>query len=457
MIGTVEAHDSSSVERMVRYMVRSARAAAARTSSEMEEPAPASSETPVPALLSPRLETVAGTLQRLPQWAVWKAFPGGDTGWHPRPVAPATRPEVTPARMAEEGATFEAAVAALAAGSFAGVGIFLHEDDPVTVVVLEEAVTPGGIALTPEAARVVERLGSYTEFTPSGRGIQIFVRAVLPPGGRRREGWEMRDAACFLPVTGRIWPGAPADDLVDRQREIEALHAEAFPTPLPDRSARAESEGAPPESDDDLLAIAFGASNGPRIRALFRGDPSALAMAGGGDRAAADLALCSLLGFYTGDDPVRLDRLYRRSALYRPRWDAAVYSEGRCTYGQAVVAKALNGCLLFHAYPRSAAADAAVPAAALSFPPVRRSAAVPTASAAVPFTVTDPGVHDPLRLAAVQGRAQGMALREQVLTAGEAAALLKVSARLLRKTVRPWRRFGSTPAGDRWLLSDLMR
>lgn len=63
---------------------------------------------------------------------------------------------------------------------------------------------------------------------------------------------------------------------------------------------------------------------------------------------------------------------------------------------------------------------------------------------------------DPAHLAAVQGRAQGLAQTERVLTAREAADVLHVSVRMLRKTVKPFRRFGNSPAGDRWLLSDLL-
>jgi hypothetical protein len=48
-------------------------------------------------------------------------------------------------------------------------------------------------------------------------------------------------------------------------------------------------------------------------------------------------------------------------------------------------------------------------------------------------------------------------MNEQVLTAQEAADVLKISVRLLRKTVKPWKRFGNSTAGDRWLFSDLLR
>lgn len=64
---------------------------------------------------------------------------------------------------------------------------------------------------------------------------------------------------------------------------------------------------------------------------------------------------------------------------------------------------------------------------------------------------------DALAVAEAQGRAQGLAQSERVLTAAEAAEVLSVSVRQLRETVKPFRRFGRSARGDRWLLSDLLR
>ncbi len=65
-------------------------------------------------------------------------------------------------------------------------------------------------------------------------------------------------------------------------------------------------------------------------------------------------------------------------------------------------------------------------------------------------------VYDPLRLAREQGRAQGLAMTERVLTARQAADVLQLSVRQLRQTVKPYRRFGRSAAADRWRLSDLL-
>lgn len=66
-------------------------------------------------------------------------------------------------------------------------------------------------------------------------------------------------------------------------------------------------------------------------------------------------------------------------------------------------------------------------------------------------------VVDPVAVAEAQGRAQGLAQAERVLTAKEAAEVLSISVPMLRKTVPAWKRFGKSAQGDRWLLSDLLR
>jgi len=66
-------------------------------------------------------------------------------------------------------------------------------------------------------------------------------------------------------------------------------------------------------------------------------------------------------------------------------------------------------------------------------------------------------VMDPLAVAEAQGRAQGLAATERVLTAKEAAEMLSITVEMLRETTKPWKRFGKSARGDRWLLSDLLR
>jgi predicted P-loop ATPase len=72
-------------------------------------------------------------------------------------------------------------------------------------------------------------------------------------------------------------------------------------------------------ADDDVIAKIRSAKNGAKFSRLFDiGDIATY----GGDDSRADLGLASMLAFYTGEDIDQLERLMRRSKLYRDKWDA---------------------------------------------------------------------------------------------------------------------------------------
>ena len=77
---------------------------------------------------------------------------------------------------------------------------------------------------------------------------------------------------------------------------------------------------------DDAIAKARTAKNGygQKFAALYdRGDLSAH----NGDHSAADMALVGMLAFWLGPDPERIDEAFRRSKLYRGKWDRPDYRD----------------------------------------------------------------------------------------------------------------------------------
>ena len=63
-------------------------------------------------------------------------------------------------------------------------------------------------------------------------------------------------------------------------------------------------------------------------------------MSGYPSQSEADLALCNLLAYWTGSDRERVDRLFRQSGLWRPKWDER---RGEQTYGEQTIATAIAG------------------------------------------------------------------------------------------------------------------
>ena len=70
-----------------------------------------------------------------------------------------------------------------------------------------------------------------------------------------------------------------------------------------------------------MLRVAFGAKHGAALRRLWGGDRTGYA-----SDSEADLALCSMLAFYF-PDPAALDAAFRRSGLYRDKWDRKDYRD----------------------------------------------------------------------------------------------------------------------------------
>jgi hypothetical protein len=232
--------------------------------------------------------------------------------------------------------TYEHAAARAALWNLPGVG-FVFTGSDLAAVDLDHVRDAQTGETEPWALDVIRQLDSYTELSQSGTGYHIIARGQLPPGGRKRGPVEMYDASSprYFVTTGLHVPGTP-ETVNERTAQLAAVHARYFP-PRDQKPAAARNSQAPLKADDgELLILARNADNSAKFCSLYdAGDWSAYP-----SQSEADLALCSLLAFYTGDDPARSDRLFRQSALYRDKWDVR---RGALTYGESTIARALEG------------------------------------------------------------------------------------------------------------------
>ncbi len=279
------------------------------------------------------------------QWVVWR--------WEKRKGKlnkPPYQPSGSPAKSNDPATwvSFQAAIEAFEIGQFDGVGFVLTADDPYAMADLDHCLDSAG-NVKAWARDVVDQLRSYTEITPSGAGLRVIVKAILPPGGRKRRigsdgGVELYDRLRYMTMTGNHLAGTP-ETIEERQNEMAELHARLFGGAS--RSARVATDSrrsCTSLKDDELLAKARAAKNREKFCALYdRGDISGYPSA-----SEADLALCALLAFWTGGDVQQIDRLFRRSRLFRQeKWDVEHYAGGK-TYGQATIAKAVAGTPEFY-------------------------------------------------------------------------------------------------------------
>jgi putative DNA primase/helicase len=296
---------------------------------------------PSPAV--PRPGDIPPALRGVP-WVCWDwAWRGG--AWTKPPVDPRTG---GPASSTDPGTwgTLEQALARCALDHLAGVGVPLGEHNGLLGVDPDHCVDPVTAGVDPVALGVVAGLGpAYVELSPSRTGLRALAFGRLPAGWRKRAlvlsdgraaSLECYDSGRYLTVTGWRLPDAPADvGPIDPDR-LAAWHAAYAPLRPPARPAPAPgavpgrqggSVGVLALQDEELLELALGARNGHDVDALWRGETGRY----DGDDSRADLALCAHLYFWTGADRARVDRLFRRSGLMRPKWDER---RGDRTYGQ---------------------------------------------------------------------------------------------------------------------------
>jgi primase-polymerase (primpol)-like protein len=218
----------------------------------------------------------------------------------------------------------------------AGIGFVFTADDPYCGIDLDHCCDGPG-ELAPWAQTIVGKLSSYAEWSPSGSGVHMLVRASLPESCRHRAtGLEVYDRLRYFTVTGKAVPGMDVG-IANRQQEINELLgsfglAEDMNAPGP---ANDHQKSWPEISDQDLLLQARCAANGAKFTRLWTGDLSDF----DGDHSRADAALCALLAFYTQGNRDRIDRLFRASALYRDKWNR---SAGQQTYGQRTIERSLH-------------------------------------------------------------------------------------------------------------------
>jgi putative DNA primase/helicase len=198
-----------------------------------------------------------------------------------------------------------------------GVGFVFRADDTVAGVDLDKCRDPDSGRPDDTARDVIGRLDSYTEVSPSGTGYHVYVFGFIPDGGNRRDGVEMYDDARFFTVTGDHVDGTPAT-VEQRADALRAVHADYVADDDGDDSGAGDRDADDIDGDlddDALVSKAMDAENGDKFRRLWNGDTS-----GYPSHSEADLALCSTLAFWTGGDRARMDRLFRRSGLCRPKW-----------------------------------------------------------------------------------------------------------------------------------------
>ena len=268
--------------------------------------------------------------------------------------------------------------AANAYGAKYGVGFVFSANDPFFFVDLDKCLEADGKTWSPVAMDVMQRLsGAAVEVSQSGRGLHIFGQGMALDHACKNVplGLEFYTEGRFVALTGT---NAIGNANSDHTEALISLVADYFPPNSSTANASAEwttepvAEWSGPESDDKLIEKMLAAKGSPRsqfggnasVTQLWNGDSEALADCypdpedkRAYDASSADAALCSHLAFWTGKNCGRMDRLFRRSSLYRNKW------ESRPDYRHRTITSAAAQCTnVYQTHPQPVQPTGAVSA-----------------------------------------------------------------------------------------------
>lgn len=282
-------------------------------------------------------ENIPSELKEFSNWICWKSIlqPRPDDPDHVGkiPINPKTGGNAQ-SNNPETWTDFSTAVRA--AEKFSGIG-FMFGNSPffgVDIDGVENEIREflgGGNNVVAEFAYGLQ---SYMELSPSGKGVHIICRGVLPKGSRRKGKFEMYESGRFFTVTGENVGGFNA--VSDCTEAIKPLHEKYLGGGRVEPVQRAVQPGELPCSAAEVLELARKAKNGCKFQSLFAGNFSEYT-----SQSEADMAFCNMLAFWTGCNAALMDNIFRQSGLMRDKWDRR---QSGSTYGALTIQKAIEQC-----------------------------------------------------------------------------------------------------------------
>lgn len=269
------------------------------------------------------------------QWVNWRLIPDKDGGKDKKmpfnPISGKGAASNNPATWTD----YATAADALERYGFTGLGFMFTKDDDLVGVDVDHCYDPATKTFNDTAKAIIAKQPTYMEFSPSGTGIHLFFKGTIPGTGNKntKTGVEMYEHTRYFTMTGKRLDGA-TDTIAEDDGTLKWIHETYIRSPKKQKK-RAKKSTAAQLTDDDLLELAKNAENGESFTKLWDGDWQ-------GDyssQSEADMALCCKLAFWSGKDKEQMDRLFRKSGLFREKWDTRHHASG-ATYGEETLAKA---------------------------------------------------------------------------------------------------------------------
>ncbi len=203
------------------------------------------------------------------------------------------------------------------------IGIMALPNKKTLLVDFDNCLEPLGMiscSMEKEIVEFVKKSDTYTEISPSGKGLHLFFKLTEPLDlivkkhiVKDDEKIECYTTGRYFTVTNKTFEKEKPVRTITKEEAIALLSILGYPW---DKN-RIESMTAPtataiaPSSDSTLLDKMFSSKNGKKIKALYDGDTSGY----DSDDSAADMALLNHLAFWTQKDGQSMQALWLASPL----------------------------------------------------------------------------------------------------------------------------------------------
>ena len=158
--------------------------------------------------LDVNVDNIPKRLKDYPQWVGW-VFETTDYGFRTKVPKHIINKYTASTKNSKHWVDFETCLQYI--DNFDGIGFVVSKDDPFVIWDLDDCYSQYDGHFSSEANDIKNRLNSYTEFSPSGKGLRIIVKGTIGPFGNRNnlDKIEVYDSKHYLTITGHHVGGTP--------------------------------------------------------------------------------------------------------------------------------------------------------------------------------------------------------------------------------------------------------
>ena len=239
-------------------------------------------------------------LRDCPYWCLWKYEDIGARKPTKVPYSAKTSRSLDVNKV-QDFASFEEAFNIYSLGGYSGLGFVFHENHSYSFIDLDD--TEGDEAAFERQLRIFKSFDSYSELSPSGKGLHIIVKGKVPTG-RRRAHVEMYSTMRYATMTGNVHADK---SIAERQELLTQLWTELGGSVNNITYTGDDKEPAP---DNEIITRALNAVNGDKFEKLLNGEWQSYYSS----QSEADIAFIDIVAFYT-QNRNQIARIFRASPL----------------------------------------------------------------------------------------------------------------------------------------------